>query len=174
MLAGIRKRLARNFCTISYFFRRSTLSFFGSYFFFDASLARISAAVVGNCKLPALIEPVPLAFADVVLLLLEALFASFAEPFAAILLFAAIVAEGGGVCEVPTISSTLPLTVCLSLSPLPSTSISNSLTSLAIAFIQINEILNERLNGDRVSANWIRKRVFIKKKKKKIIIIIIK
>uniref|UniRef100_A0A1A9VCW4 Uncharacterized protein n=1 Tax=Glossina austeni TaxID=7395 RepID=A0A1A9VCW4_GLOAU len=97
MLAGIRKRLARNFCTISYFFRRSTLSFFGSYFFFDASLARISAAVIGNCKLPALIDPVPLALADVVLLLLlEALFASFAEPFAAILLFTAIVADGGG------------------------------------------------------------------------------
>uniref|UniRef100_A0A1A9ZB44 Uncharacterized protein n=1 Tax=Glossina pallidipes TaxID=7398 RepID=A0A1A9ZB44_GLOPL len=132
MLAGIRKRLAR----------KSTLSFFGSYFFFDASLARISAAVIGNCKLPALIDPVPLALADVLLLLLlEALFASFAEPFAAILLFAAIVADGGGVCEVPTISSTLPLIVCLSLSPLPSTSISNSLTSLAIAFIRCTTCL---------------------------------
>uniref|UniRef100_A0A1A9WQM2 Uncharacterized protein n=1 Tax=Glossina brevipalpis TaxID=37001 RepID=A0A1A9WQM2_9MUSC len=103
MLAGIRKRLARNFCTISYFFRRSTLSFLGSYFFFDASLARISAAVIGNCKLPALIEPVPLALTDdddddvvVVLMLLEALLVSFGEPFAGILLVAAIVAEGGG------------------------------------------------------------------------------
>lgn len=35
-----------NFWTISYFFRRSTLSFFGSYFFLAASFARSSAAVI--------------------------------------------------------------------------------------------------------------------------------
>lgn len=35
-----------NFCTISYFFRRSTVSAFGSYFFFDANFARNSAAVI--------------------------------------------------------------------------------------------------------------------------------
>lgn len=35
-----------NFCTISYFFRRSTLSFFGSYFFLAANFARSSAAVI--------------------------------------------------------------------------------------------------------------------------------
>lgn len=36
----------QSFCTISYFFRRSTVSFFGSYFFLAASLARSSAAVI--------------------------------------------------------------------------------------------------------------------------------